>query len=82
MAQDTTTVLTAVPNPSTPIQTITLTATVAGVSSGHPTTGTVTFYDNGVPLGSPVAVDGSGVAVHTGTFAAGTHPLTATFSGS
>ena len=80
--QSTVTVVTAVPNPGSPTQTITLTATVSGTVSGHPSTGTVTFYDNGVQIGSPINVNGSGVAIYTGEFTVGTHPITATFSGS
>jgi hypothetical protein len=65
--------------PSTYGNPVTFTATVAPV----PTGGTLQFYDNNVALGSPVAVNTStGVAEYTTTaLTAGSHPITATFSG-
>jgi len=45
-------------------------------------TGTVQFKDNGVDLGSPVAIDGNGVAVvTTSSLTAGTHTITAEYGG-
>jgi len=66
-------------SPSTYGNPVTFTATVAPV----PTGGTVQFYDNNVALGSPVAVNtGTGVAQYTtSVLTAGSHPITATFSG-
>ncbi len=67
------------PNPSSVSESVTLTATVMG-SSGTPT-GTVTFFDNGVVLGTS-PLDGSGAAtLPVSTFTAGSHPLSAQYSG-
>jgi hypothetical protein len=66
-------------NPATPVfnQSVTLTATV----SPHPgPTGTVTFYDNGVAIGTGT-VDSNGVATLTTTFGGGSHSLVATYGG-
>ena len=66
--------------PSTYGNPVTFTATVAPA----PTTGgTLQFYDNAVALGSPVAVNtGTGAAQYTtSALTAGSHPITATFSG-
>jgi len=79
--QTATTTLTVAPNPSTVGGNVTLTATVTG-GSGTPT-GTVTFFDGMTALGAPVTLSGSGVATFTTTaFAAGSHSLTASYSGS
>jgi hypothetical protein len=55
-------------------------STVAPVNA----VGTVTFRDNGVPIGSPVAVNASGVANVSVTYSAaaqlGTHNITATYN--
>ena len=58
---------------------VTFTATVVPA----PTGGTVLFYDNNVALGSPVTVNTStGLAqCTTSALTAGSHPITATFSG-
>ncbi|MCX6878251.1 MAG: Ig-like domain repeat protein, partial [Verrucomicrobia bacterium] len=81
-AAATTTTLSATTT-STYGQNATLTATVAAATT--PNGGTVQFYDdNGVtPLGSPVAINTStGVASYTtNTLVAGTHKITATYSG-
>jgi hypothetical protein len=67
-------------NPSDFGQSVSFTATVtSGV--GTPT-GTVQFKDNGNNLGIPVALNGSGMAqVTTSTLTAGTHTITADYSG-
>lgn len=57
---------------------ITLTATIS--STGTPT-GTVQFYDNGAAVGTPAGVSGSGTATLMQTFAAGSHSISATYSG-
>ena len=76
----TTTAVTSSVNPSSVGQSVTFTATVTS-SAGTPT-GTVQFKDNGVNLGSPVTLNGSGVAqLTTATLAAGGHPITADYSG-
>ncbi len=74
-----TVVLSSSQNPSALNASVTFTASVSGVS---PTpTGTVTFYDGGLPLGSSSIV-GSGVAtLSTTTLTLGNHNITATFAG-
>ncbi len=72
----TTTVLNPTPNPCTYGQAVTLTASVA---SGD--TGTVTFLDGGVTLGSAPLSGGTGTLV-TSALGGGTHLLTAVYSGS
>jgi uncharacterized protein (TIGR03437 family) len=70
----TTTQLTASPNPATAGQMVTLTATVTPT-----TTGSVMFYDGATSLGT-VSLS-AGVATMTMAFTAGSHALSATFSG-
>ncbi len=69
------TTLMTTPNPSNFLQSVTMTATIAGATSG-----TVTFFDGTKSLGSaPVA---SGQAVfNTSALSLGTHSITAVFSG-
>ncbi|HYM12605.1 MAG TPA: Ig-like domain repeat protein, partial [Bryobacterales bacterium] len=69
-------------NPSVFGQSVTFTATVAVVAPGGGTpTGTVTFLDNGVSIGSG-ALNGSGQATYTtSSLAVGGHPITATYGG-
>ena len=78
-AQPTTTTLASPATPSTYGQNVTFTATVAPA----PTGGTVQFYTNSAALGSPVSVNtNSGVAtISTNTLSAGTHVITAQYSG-
>ena len=78
-------VLNASPNPSTAGQSVTFSSSVAGVTlpPGVPApTGSVTFLDGATALGPavPVASDGSS-AFTIGTLAAGTHTITAQYSG-
>jgi hypothetical protein len=81
-AVSTTTTLTSSANPST-YGDATLTATVTTSDSSLLTGGTVQFFDAGAPLGAPVPVDTvTGEAVYSiNTLGAGTHPITATYSG-
>ncbi|WP_183361487.1 beta strand repeat-containing protein, partial [Geomonas limicola] len=60
--------------------TLTLTAIVTSASTP---TGTVTFLVDGNTVGSPVSLDGSGIATqnYTGVISAGTHTIIANFSG-
>ena len=58
-------------------QSVTFTATV----SGTPTGGTVQFYDNAVALGGPVPVVGGQAQYATSALVAGSHPMTAAYSG-
>ncbi len=74
----TSTTLTVAPSPATVGQSVTLTAAVA--AAGTPT-GTVSFLDHAVVVGS-AAVSAQGSAAFTTTaLAAGTHSLTAQYSG-
>jgi hypothetical protein len=76
-ATATTTTLTSSANPSQAGQTVTLVAFVAGDAP----TGTVTFTELGITLGtSPVVASGQADLVVTG-WQAGTHTVTATYSG-
>src|SRR5205085_5089781 len=79
-AAATSTALQSSVNPSDFNQSVTFTATVTS-AAGIPT-GLVQFKDNGTNLGSPVALNSSGVAIFTtSTLAIGTHPITADYGG-
>ena len=56
---------------------VTFTATV----SPTPTGGSVQFYDNGVAIGSPVTISSGAASLTTGALWAGSHPITAAYSG-
>jgi len=72
----TSTTLSANPNPSTVGDSVTLTATEAPATAGS-----VQFKDGANNIGSPVAVNGSGVATATvSTLAQGSHALSAVFT--
>ncbi|MGD0908568.1 MAG: Ig-like domain repeat protein, partial [Candidatus Acidiferrales bacterium] len=58
---------------------VTLTATVATAPVGTPT-GSVTFYDNGVSLGTRTLTSGQ-AQFSTGSLLIGAHPITAQYSG-
>jgi hypothetical protein len=76
----TSTTLSVAPNPAVAGQSVTLTATVASTAAGTPT-GTVSFLDGAVSVGSaPLTAQGS-AAISTTSLAAGTHSLTAQYSG-
>jgi uncharacterized repeat protein (TIGR01451 family) len=76
----TSTTVTSSVNPSNSGQSVTFTATVSS-TAGTPT-GTVQFKDNGVNLGAPQALNGSGVAqLTTSSLTVGSHPITADYSG-
>src|SRR5262249_22220377 len=67
-------------NPSVLNQNVTFTATVTS-AAGTPT-GSVQFKDNGNNLGTAQSLNGSGVAgLSTSALAAGTHTITADYSG-
>ncbi len=72
----TTTTLTSSLNPSTVGDQVTFTATVTGTNP----TGTVTFFDSGTPLGSVALVNGT-ATFPISSLGAGSHTLTATYSG-
>ncbi len=82
-AVSTTTTLTSSANPSTYGSDDALIVTVTTSDSSLLTGGTVQFFDAGAPLGAPVPVDTvTGEAVYnSNTLGAGTHPITATYSG-
>jgi hypothetical protein len=69
-----------VPSPSSANagQDVTLTSTIA---NGVNPTGTVTFKDGGVAIGSPVPVAGGKATLTTSFVSAGTHMLSASYSG-
>jgi hypothetical protein len=74
------TILTVTPSPSVCGQTVTLTATVAVVPPGVATpTGSVTFFDGAVPLGTAPLVGNT--ATLSVPLDAGTHTLLAVYSG-
>jgi hypothetical protein len=75
----TTTTLTSSPNPSVGGQSVTFTATVAASGSGVPT-GTVTFTDGSTSLGAGT-LSGGIATFSTSALTAGTHSITATYSG-
>jgi choice-of-anchor B domain-containing protein len=76
----TTTTLSASPNPSTFGQSVTFTATVT--SGGGVPAGTVTFTEGATVWASGVTVDGAGhAAFSTAALAAGSHVITAAFTG-
>ncbi len=69
-------------NASSNLPSLTLTATVSSVAPGTPT-GTVTFMDGTTQLGSPMPLNGSGVATLSSvtSLPAGTQNITAIYSG-
>jgi subtilase family serine protease len=73
----TSTSLTALPNPSQSGQNVTFTAMVTGSSPG----GTVSFADGAASLGSPVTLVNGVATLVTGSLAAGSHSITASYSG-
>ncbi len=78
----TTTIVEPSVNPSVEGQSVTFTATVSKDGGDDNLTGTVTFKADGVVLGSPVALDGSGQAtLATSGIAVGTHAVAAEYSG-
>lgn len=79
-ALQTTTVLTATPAAPVAGVTVTLNAAVTGSTSGATITGKMTFVDGSTQLGT-ATLDSTGHASITTTFAAGTHTITASYSG-
>lgn len=76
----TTTTLASSANPSTSGQSVTFTATVSA-SSGTPAGGTVTFFDNGVQIGTPINLVNQQAQLTTSSLSVATHNITATYSG-
>lgn len=64
----------------TPGEPLTLTATVASTTTGTPT-GTVTFYDNTIPLGTVHLTNGSASYVTSALAPGIAHSISATYSG-
>ena len=79
---NTTLSLTSSVNPSVFGQLITFSANVSVVApgGGGPSSGTVTFFDNGTMIGSGALGDGP-ATFSISTLAVGNHPITATFGG-
>jgi hypothetical protein len=73
----TTTGVTSSVNPSAVGQSVTFTATVTGTTP----TGTVQFRDGAVNLGGPVALAAGVATLTTSSLSAGTHVITAVYSG-
>ncbi len=77
----TTTSVTSNANPSVFGQPVTFTATVSTAGLGTPT-GNVQFFDGATPIGSPTALNGSGVAALTlSNLTVGNHTITAQYAG-
>jgi len=77
----TTTGVTSNADPSVFGQPVTFTATVSTAGLGTPT-GNVQFFDGATPLGSAVALDGSGVAtLMTSSLTVGSHTISAQYAG-
>jgi hypothetical protein len=72
----TATSLTSSLNPSLSGQSVTFTAVVSPSTA----TGTVTFYDNGISIGSATLSSGT-AKLSTSTLTVATHPITATYNG-
>jgi autotransporter-associated beta strand protein len=79
----TTSAVTSSANPSVVGQSVTYTAAVTADApgSGIPT-GTVTFFDGGVPQGSPISLLGGKATFISGPLTYGTHNITVSYSGS
>jgi hypothetical protein len=78
----TTTAVSAAPNPADFGQSVRLTATVAPVAPGAGTpTGTVTFLDGSVTLGTSTLSSADTATFTTSLLAAGSHSLTASYGG-
>ena len=77
----TTTTVVALPNPATVGNTVTITATVTSAAAGT-ITGTVDFYDGATKLNDTgVAVTAGQAAYQTSALTAGSHSITAVYSG-
>jgi hypothetical protein len=76
----TTTTVTSNLSPSAFGQSVTLGATVNSTYNFASNGGTVTFYDNGVSIGS-VVIEGNGVSLPISTLATGSHSITASYGG-
>ena len=78
---DTTATVSSSGNPTVFGQSVTFTATVNVTAPGAGTpTGTVTFYDNGVSIGTGSVTSGQ-ATLTTSSLAVGTHPITVVYGG-
>ncbi len=79
----TTTSLTSSQNPSRPSQNVSLTAAVSTIPAGGTPTGTVTFFDGPDHISGcdHLSLIGAKATCSTGTLAAGSHKITALYSG-
>jgi hypothetical protein len=77
----TTTTLAASPNPSTPGQAVTFTATVNIATGSGTLSGAVTFKDGGTAIGSGNLGAGGIATFTTSTLSSGSHSITAVFGG-
>ncbi|HEX6640537.1 MAG TPA: C25 family cysteine peptidase, partial [Thermoanaerobaculia bacterium] len=76
---ETQTFVSSSPNPSTPGETVTLTANVTG-NSAEAVTGLVTFYDGATTLGS-ASVNGGFASIAIASLSTGSHSITAAYGG-
>ena len=79
---DTSTALTALPNPVAPGQTVTLRAIVSTSQTTAAITGTVTFRDGSVTLGASAVAPNGTASFSTAALLTGTHSITASYGGS
>lgn len=69
-------------NPAPLVTNVTFTATLTAVSPGSGTpTGTVQFYADGAPLGSPIALVGGVAGISTSSLSSGTHAISDQYTG-
>lgn len=80
-ADESTTTLATSPNPSVVGQSVTLIATVAATGGSTTPSGTVSFFDGGVFLGTGTLSAGGVASLITSTLSVGTHSLTAVYNG-
>jgi hypothetical protein len=74
--------LTSSANPAVRGSAQSITATVKALLPGTVPTGTVTFYDQGIRIGNPIALTAGGTAqLPLQSLNAGNHPITATYNG-
>ncbi len=82
LGADTTTALTASPNPVNPGQSVTFTANVKPLTAGLPVTGTVTFKDAATILATAPVTSAGAAMFSTSSLLTGTHVITASYGGS
>jgi hypothetical protein len=80
-AASSTTSLRSSGTPSVYGQPVTFTAAVSSTAATGTPSGTITFLDGSVPLGLPVTMSGGSASYTLSTLTAGTHSITASYSG-